>query len=169
MQDAVNLWGLALSNGKVQLLVFCLDAQRFGVPLAQVHRVIRAVEPTPLPQAPPSVLGVIDLQGTVVPVLNVRGRFGFAEREITLEDQFIVADTSTRTVALLVDGTNGVIERPSQEIFAIKKMVDQSEQIEGVIRLEDGLLLIHDLERFLSASEESALDGALTGYSGHGT
>jgi purine-binding chemotaxis protein CheW len=153
---------------KIQLLVFWLSDRKFGVRLRNVLRVVRAVDATPLPQAPEPVSGVISVQGTLVPVLNMRSRLGFSCREIGLQDQFIIAETSKRVVALLVDHTVEVIECSQQEIIATKAIAEPSGQIEGVIQLKDDLLLIHDLERFLYPDEEVALDGALIGQADHG-
>jgi len=159
---------MSKGNQKVQLLAFWLAERRFGIPVCHVRRVVSAADPTPLPQAPESVSGIISLNGVIVPVLDVRRRFGFSDREIGLQDQFIIADTSRRTVALWVDSTSGVIDCTKEEIVGIKAISDNSNQIEGVIQLEDGLLLIHDLERFLHPKEELALDGALESQADRG-
>jgi purine-binding chemotaxis protein CheW len=74
----------------------------------------------------------------------------------------IIADTSRRTVAMLVDSAIDVIERPGSDVMPMECAVDQSDQIDGVVRLPDGLLLIHDLEKFLSQEEELLLQEAMT-------
>src|SRR5882724_6196846 len=99
-----------------QLVVFRLDEKRYGLRLAVVERIVRAVEITPLPKAPTIVLGVIDLEGRVLPVLNVRRRFRLPEREIGPDDQFLIAQTERRTVVLAVDEAQEVIERSPAEI-----------------------------------------------------
>jgi purine-binding chemotaxis protein CheW len=152
----------------VQLLVFRLDERLYALRLTQVDRVIRAVDAMPLPQAPPIVLGAIDLQGRIVPLLNIRKRFGVEERDVGIEDHFIIANTSQRTVALAVDSVSEVVERLSEQIVAAQKILGKLDQIEGVIQLDDGLTLIHDLERFLSLDEQHLLDEALTMESSHG-
>ncbi len=163
-------------SGNVQLLAFRLDERRYGLHLAQVQRVVRAVDATPLPRAPQIVWGAINLHGTILPVLNLRKRFGFAEREIGPDDHFIIARSSRRSVALVVDSTSGIIEYPSKDIVAASKILGRLDQIEGVVRLEDDLLLIHDLDRFLSLDEESELEAAvgeasaaMTGAANHGS
>jgi purine-binding chemotaxis protein CheW len=153
---------------RIQLLVFWLAERRFGLHLRQVVRVERAVDTTPLPQAPEPILGIIDFRGTIVPVLNVRVRFGSPDRDIGLQDQFIIVDTSKRKVALLVDRTTEIVERSQEEIVATGPIADTSGQIEGAIQLQDDLLLIHDLEHFLYPAEELALDGALASQADHG-
>jgi purine-binding chemotaxis protein CheW len=148
-------------NELTQLVVFRLDAQRYAVPLIVVERIIRAVEVTPLPKAPAIVLGVIDVEGRVLPVLNIRRRFGLPDKDIRPKDQFLIAQTARRAVVLVIDEAQGVIERPSTEIVIPARIVPGLEQIQGVIKLGDGLALIHDLEKFLSLDEARSLDEAM--------
>jgi purine-binding chemotaxis protein CheW len=146
----------------LQVLVFELDERRYGLLLPTVDRVLHAVDVTPLPQAPAFVWGVIDVQGQIVPVLSLRRRFGLPERAIGVSDQFILATTQKRTVALVVDATYGVVERPATEFIQPDKLLPDLEQVMGVIRVDDGMVLIHNLDRFLSLDEEQALANAVT-------
>ena len=146
----------------VQLVVFRLDEQRYALSLAAVERIVRAAEVTLLPNAPPIVLGAIDVEGKVLPVLDVRRRFGLRQREISPADQFLIARTALRTVVLVVDEAQGVIGRTQAEIIGSREIVPGLEQFEGVVRLDDGLVLIHDLEKFLSLDEARALDEAMS-------
>jgi purine-binding chemotaxis protein CheW len=145
----------------IQLLVFLLDGQRYALPLSAVGRIVRAAEVTPLPNAPAIVIGVIDLQGDVIPVLNIRRRFQLPQREIGVSDQFMIARTERRVVALVVDEAQGVIERKSSDIIITNLIAPGLEQFLGVLKLDDGLVLIHDLEKFLSLDEARTLDQAL--------
>jgi purine-binding chemotaxis protein CheW len=146
---------------KLTLVVFTLDAQRYGIHLSNVERVIRVVELTPLPQAPEMVLGVVNVQGRIVPVVNIRKRFRLPEREINLSDQLIIAHTSRRAVALMVETVTGVVERSEKEVIAAEDILPHLEHVEGVVKLEDGLVLIHNLDNFLSLDEEKILDDAI--------
>lgn len=145
----------------IRLVVFRLDAQRYALPLAAVERIVRAVEVTPLPNAPSIVLGVIDVEGHVLPVLNIRQRFLLPERNPGPDDQFLIAQTGRRMVALVVDETEGVIERPESAVVDAAQIVPGLEQFQGVFRLDDGLVLIYDLEKFLSLDEARVLDQAM--------
>ena len=149
-----------------QLLVFTLDQQRYALRLSAVDRVVCMVEVTPLPKAPDIVLGIINAGGRIVPVVNTRKRFRLPECETGLSDQLIIANTGTRSVALLVDATAGVIERPGDWIVPAERIVPGLEYVKGVIRLEDGMVLVHDLDRFLSLDEEKALDEAMSDVKG---
>ena len=144
-----------------QLVVFGLDAQRYALPLESVERIVRAVETTRLPNAPALVLGAINVAGRVLPVLNLRRRFGLPEREISPEDQFLIAHTARRAVALVVDEALGMVECPATEIIQPTQIAPGLEQLQGVVRLDDGLVLIQDLEKFLSLDEARALDEAM--------
>jgi purine-binding chemotaxis protein CheW len=155
-------------SAHTQLVVFRLDKQRYAVPLAVVERIVRAVEVTPLPKAPAIVLGVIDVEGRVLPVFNIRRSFHLPEREISIADQFLIAQTARRTVVLAVDETQGVIERPSAQIVDPVQIVPGIERVQGVAKLDDGLVLIYDLERFLSLDEARALDEAMNQEVAHG-
>ena len=144
-----------------QLVVFRLDERRYALPLAAVERVVRAVDVMPLPGAPRIVLGAIDVQGHVLPVLNVRRRFLVPDRDISPADWFLLAHTARHRVVLVVDESEGVVERPQADIIASTQIVPGIEHFPGVVRLDDGLVLIHDLERFLSLDEARALDEAM--------
>lgn len=143
------------------LVVFRLDHQRFALPLGAVERVVRAAEVTPLPKAPGIVLGAIDIHGQVLPVLNVRRRFLLPERATGPADWFLLAHTGRRTVALVVDESEGVVERPEADIVRSTAIVPGLTQFPGVVRLDDGLVLIYDLDTFLSLDEARALDDAM--------
>jgi purine-binding chemotaxis protein CheW len=151
-----------------QLVVFRLDDQRYALPLPVVDRIIRAAELTPLPRAPAIVLGVIDVADQVLPVLNIRRRFRLPEYEISPAHQFLIAQTGQRTVVLVIDKADAVIEVPCVDIVEAGEIAPGLEQISGVVKLSEGLVLIHDLGKFLSLDEERALDQALNGESRHG-
>jgi purine-binding chemotaxis protein CheW len=146
----------------VQLVLFALDEQRFALALDSVERALRVVEVTPLPSAPPIVLGIINVQGDVVPVYDLRRRFGLLKREINLTDQLMIATTSRQTVALVVDSVSGVLEITEEEITPAENILPEIEYVQGVVKLQDGLVLIHDLDQFLSVDEQRTLDKALT-------
>jgi purine-binding chemotaxis protein CheW len=141
---------------------FRLDGQRYALPLKQVERVVRAAELTRLPEAPVIVLGVVNVNGDVLPVLNIRRRFNLPEREIGVGDHFLIARTKRRRVVLQIDQVEGITEVPLTDIVCPDQITPRIEQVRGVAKLTDGLLVIHDLESFLSLEEEHALDDALS-------
>jgi purine-binding chemotaxis protein CheW len=106
------------------------------------------------------VIGVINVAGVVLPVMNVRRKFGLPEREITPADHFLIANTARGRIVLVIDTTHGVVEQPA---------TFTPDHITGALALPDGLVLIHDLDRFLSPQEATELDEALRRNLPHAT
>ena len=144
-----------------KLVTFSLDDRKFALYVSIVQRIIRVVEVTALPKAPGIVVGIINLQGTLVPVFDIRMRFRLPAKEMQLNDQMIIAVAAKRTVALIVDSVDDVVEIPGERIVAAEQILPELEYVEGVMKAEDGMVLIHDLERFLSLPESKALDEAM--------
>lgn len=131
-----------------QILVFTLDEPRYALNLLAVERVVRAVEIMPLPKAPPFVLGVINVQGQIIPVVDIRQRLHLPLRDLASDDQFILAHTSRRRVALVVDSVVGTRQLADRELVNADQVLPGAEYIHGVAKLEDGLVLICDLDQF---------------------
>ncbi|HEY8084445.1 MAG TPA: chemotaxis protein CheW [Methylophilaceae bacterium] len=142
-------------------IVFSLMSQRYALDLSKVEKAVRIVEVSPLPQAPEIVLGIINFHGLIVPVINMRRRFGLPEREIELSDQLIIARTSRRMVGLVVDEVIAAAEYPEQVIAAGENILPGMDHVAGVVKLQDGLILINDLDKFLSIEEEASLEQAM--------
>lgn len=149
--------------GTNQIVVFTLSDQRYGLPLPAVDRIVRVVDITSLPKAPDIVLGVVNVQGRVIPVVDVRRRFGLPERELALTDQMVLARTARRPVALVVDSVGGVVEYSEQKAVEGGDILPDLPYLQGVVKLGDGLILVHDLDTFLSLEEQAGLDRALDG------
>jgi purine-binding chemotaxis protein CheW len=148
-------------NDKFHFVIFTLDDRRFALPLASVDQIARAVEVMPLPEAPPSVLGLINLQGKVLPVVSLRRKFRMPDRPVRVEDHLVIGRTASRSVALLVDTVTDIMESEDKRITRQDAIMDDMAQMDGVLRLDDGMVLIHDLQRVLSAEEDVSLDAAL--------
>lgn len=143
------------------ILVFQADGARYGVYATAVQEVVRAVAITDVPGVPEIVTGVFNLRGALIPLLDVRSRFGHARKPVALADRFIVVTTGRRTVALHADATEGLVSVERGIISDVHRVIPESKWIGGTAALPDGLVLIHDVETFLSAPEADALDGAL--------
>lgn len=147
------------------MVVFNLDSnherQSYALPLLGVWRVLHMIEITPLPKAPSVVLGVVDMHGEMIPIMSMRKRLGMDEPEPDPTAQILVAETPRRSMGIVVHEVTGVRKIDREEIISAKKMVSGVEHIAGLARLEEGIVLIHDLEKFLSPQEEEQLDGLL--------
>jgi purine-binding chemotaxis protein CheW len=144
----------------MRLLIFELDQQSYALRVSAVEKIIRAAEVTPLPRKPDVVLGVISVHGRIAPVVDIRMRFRLPEREMQLSDQILIARAARRALALLVDCTTGVVRLSEDDVVRAGEIAPNLEYVEGLARLEDGIILIHDLDRFLSLGEEKAVDAA---------
>jgi len=152
----------------VSVVPFDLDESRFGLHLKAVERIVPASEVDVLPGAPAIILGIINIRGTVVPVLSLRKRFRLPERDLAITDQFILATifaspqsrATSRRIALSVDSVRAVVELPAGSLVPATSILPGLEYIEGVVRMPDGLLLIQNLDRCLSISESNLLDTA---------
>jgi len=114
-----------------QLVVFRLAEQQYALPLSAVERVLPMVAVSPLPQAPAIALGVINLHGQVVPVLDMRRCFGFPPRDYGLTAHLLVVRTTRRTLALPVDEVLGVREVAAAAVTAPEAVLPGIAQVGG--------------------------------------
>lgn len=145
------------------VLVFRTGDHAHALLLGVVEKVEFSVEVTPLPDAPRNVIGIVDWGGTILPVLSMRRRLGLPEREIGLEDRLVIARSSRRLLALLVEEITGVRVLTAQDIVAAGDIWRDIGGLAGVVGMAGDIVLIHDLDAFLDAQEEAVLEKALAG------
>ena len=144
------------------ILSFQLAGESYGLNARDVQAVAQAVAVVPLSGAPGLVEGVIDVHGTVTPVLDVRRRFGHPTVDVDPSHHFILARAGNRDVAFHVDHATELVSVAPEAITAGDGvMPGGGELMAGVARLPDGLVVIHDLHGFLSDADAAALDEAL--------
>ncbi|MBV8782282.1 MAG: chemotaxis protein CheW [Phycisphaerae bacterium] len=144
------------------MVVFLLDEGRFAFPLEVVERIVRVVEVTPLPQAPNGVVGVINIQGRVIPVLDLRCRFGLPPREVEVSDQLLIAHASKRDIALLVDGAD-VVALDTEHTVDAQRILPGLEYTSSIVKHNGHLILLCDPDALLSLDEQSQLTAATGG------
>lgn len=147
------------SNSVVLLAV---EELNLALNIEAVERVVRSVEIAPLPEPLRGILGVINMQGKIIPVFDLRARFGLPARDVRACDYLVIARMHSRTVALLVDSVAGVILGTEMQLTEISEILPHLECISGVIKIEDNLVFVHDLERFLSIKDYESLQLALS-------
>jgi len=143
----------------LQLVTFNIGDEEFGVDILRVQEIIRTMDITHVPRSPEFVEGVINLRGKVIPIVNLRRRFGLEARTFDKRTRIIVVELSGLIVGFVVDGVSEVLRIDSGTVEpppAIVGGVD-SEYINGVGKLADRLLILLDLNRLLSGSEQQAL------------
>lgn len=147
------------------LFGFSLDDRSLALPLEGVVRALLSVELTPLPSAPAIVAGVINYHGKIVPVMDLRVRFGVPRQEINPSDRFIIIRTKKRMLAIVASGVTGVL-KPADAVTPAEEILPGARYISGMLPGEGRLILIYDPDAFLSLDEETALDAALTSGGG---
>lgn len=150
-----------MSTPPQSLVVFSIDDRQFALNIAAVERVHRCVEIAPLPDMPRGVRGVINLKGAILPVFDLRAQLSFPERELRVSDHLIIARTSWRTVALLVDFVIGVVACDRAARTSAEAILPGLKSIVEVLKLDTEIVLVHDLDSFLSLEEQDALQLAL--------
>ncbi|HWI40891.1 MAG TPA: chemotaxis protein CheW [Verrucomicrobiae bacterium] len=137
------------------LVTFRLDREEFGVEIHSVQEIIRATDITPVPGAPSHVEGVINLRGKIIPVVNLRRRFGLGAREKDDQERIVVVELGEKRLGMLVDSVSQVLKIPAgvvEEIPEEATSLDHS-YILGVGKLEDHLIIILDLGPALLAAK----------------
>ena len=152
-----------VADSFIRLVAFVIDGNRYALSLSAVERVLPLIAVSPLPKAPAIALGVINLHGEIIPMLDVRRRFGFPPRDYGASAHLVIARTARRTVALPVDEALGVVEVAAGAVRPPDSVLPGIGHVAGVVALADGLLLIHDLDAFFSLEEERQLAEALEG------
>ncbi|MCG6368634.1 chemotaxis protein CheW, partial [Vibrio fluvialis] len=141
------------SNDEVlQWVTFQLEEETYGINVMQVREVLRNTEIAPVPGAPDYVLGIINLRGNVVTVIDTRSRFGLMQGEITDNTRIIVIESERQVIGILVDSVAEVVYLRSSEIDSTPSVgTDESSKfIQGVSNRDGKLLILVDLNKFLT-------------------
>ena len=143
----------------LQLVTFNISQEEFGVDILKVQEIIRTMEITKVPRAPDFVEGVINLRGKVIPIIDLRMRFGMDARGHDSQTRIIVIELNNMIVGFVVDSVSEVLRIPASTVEAPPAVVSgvESEYISGVGKLDDRLLILIDLDKLLSFQEQSGL------------
>jgi purine-binding chemotaxis protein CheW len=139
----------------IQFVTFILMDEVYGINVMQVQEVLRVTEIAPVPGAPGYVLGIINLRGNVVTVIDTRTRFGLPATEVDDASRIIVIESEKQVVGILVDAVAEVVELRENDIDVAPNVgtEDSSRYIQGVATREDGLLILVDLNKLLTDEE----------------
>ena len=142
-----------------QLVVMRLAGEDYGVAITAVREIIRFQKATDVPQAPPYVEGIINLRGLVIPVVDLRKRFGLQIEAETAETRIVVVNVDSHTVGLVVDGVSEVIEVPGSSIEPVSSVAGSTDtaDLRGIANLADRLIILIDLSSLLGAITASSL------------
>ena len=135
----------------VQLVSFRLGEEKYGVEITKIQEIILMGEITRVPQAPSFVKGLINLRSNVIPVLDLRLRFGLAETGITDETRIMVVNVMGKTIGLIVDAVSEVLRISLNEIVPPPPTVAGlgREYLTGLVQLSGRLLIVLDIDKLL--------------------
>ncbi len=149
----------AVTDPVVQLVTFRLADETYGINVMHVQEVLRISEIAPVPGAPSYVLGIINLRGNVVTVIDTRSRFGLPGTETDDSSRIVIIETEGQVVGILVDGVAEVVELHMSEIDSAPNVGndESSRYIQGVANRESDLLIVVDLNKLLTEEEWSEM------------
>ncbi|MFT6113353.1 MAG: purine-binding chemotaxis protein CheW [Oleispira sp.] len=145
----------------LQWVTFRLENESYGINVMQVQEVLRYTEIAPVPGAPPYVLGIINLRGNVVTVIDTRSRFALPNAETTDQTRIVIIEAENQVVGILVDSVAEVVYLRQSEIETTPNVGnDESAKfIQGVCHKNDELLILVDLEKLMSDEEWMEISG----------
>ena len=153
------------SEGTFQLVSFQLAHEEYGIEINKVREIILMGEITQVPQTPPFVKGLINLRSTVIPVVDLRLRFGMEEAEPTDDTRIVVINIAGKTIGIIVDAVNEVLRVSNQQIAPPPPTVAGLERdyLVGLVKLEERLLILLDIEQILVEADQAAGDAQAIG------
>ncbi|MHB8903142.1 MAG: chemotaxis protein CheW [Thermoguttaceae bacterium] len=145
------------STGTMQLVSFHLSQETFGVEITKVREIILMCDITAVPQSPHYVKGLINLRSSVIPVVDLRALFGLTETELTAESRIMVMQVGPRTIGIIVDAVDEVLRISRKDIAPPPPTVAGlgQEYLTGLVRLENELLIMLDIDRVLRENTEA--------------
>ena len=147
-------------DGELSLLIsFMVGDEEYGLDILRVKEVIRIREITRLPRAPSFVKGIINLRGDVIPIIDLRDKFGLEHQDYTSMTRVIVVDVDGRLIGMVVDAASQVVRIPSDQIEPPPPIVGglSVEFIKGVGKLDERLIILLNIDRILSTQEKVEL------------
>jgi len=153
----------AIAGAEMQLVVFELGDESYGVDISRVQDINRMQEITEIPHAPESVVGVINLRGRVIPVIDLRKRFGLPDAVHTKDTRIVVVHLDGNLIGVIVDAVSQVLRIPAdivEQPSPVLAGVD-SRYLRGIAKLADRLVILLDLDFVLSRREQEAISEVL--------
>ncbi len=153
-----------LSGEVVQVVSFRLGGEEYGVDISQVQEIIRLVEITHVPRAPRFMEGVINLRGQLIPIIDLRTRFGMPRIDATKSTRIVVTEIGNKRVGIVVDSVSEVLNIPIENVEPAPEMVAGvgTEYIQGVGKLGERLIIMLDLTMVISTEEKQQLGSVET-------
>jgi len=155
--------GLSATADSMQLVSFKLGDETYGIEITKIREIILMGQITQVPETPHYIKGLINLRSTVIPVIDLRARFGLTEGELTEESRIMVLNVGARTIGIIVDAVSEVLRVSGDQISEAPPTVASlgNEYMTGLVRLEDQLLILLDVDKLFGEEESAAIDDAV--------
>ncbi|MBI4346078.1 MAG: purine-binding chemotaxis protein CheW [Elusimicrobia bacterium] len=152
----------AAPPGPYSILRFALGPHQCGVPVRSVREVVRIVAVTRIPEGPPFLEGVVDLRGTLVPVLDLRRRFGLSPGPFDTETRILITDLRGRPAGLIVDEVTEVaaVEPDHMGIDLVDSLGFELRSVTRVVQVEERIVMVLDLDKVLTQDEFRQLESS---------
>ena len=159
MATTNNVINKSTDDPVLQWVTFRLEGETYGINVMQVQEVLRHSEIAPVPGAPSYVLGIINLRGNVVTVIDTRQRFGLVSAPVTDQTRIVIIEADRQVIGILVDSVAEVVYLRQSEIETAPNVgTDESAKfIQGVSNKNDELLILVDLEKMMTEDEWAEL------------
>jgi purine-binding chemotaxis protein CheW len=147
---------------QLQIVIFRIGAEEFGLDVFTVHEILRYQAVTPVPRAPEFVEGVIDVRGALVPVIDLRRRFEVEVPDVDSDTRIVLVQFGGERLGLIVNAVSEVLRIPETAVADPPQYFHglAAEYIRGIARLPERLVILLDVERVLSSQERIALENA---------
>lgn len=147
-----------------QYLTFALKGQPYGVPIEAIREINRVTDITPVPQTPPFVAGVMNLRGKVIPVVDLRMKFGMEETAHTKHTCIIVIESDTGHVGMIVDAVSGVIDLTEEQIEPRPVMGEESRlaYVIGMGKIDNSVVILVDIVKALGHDELTKIQAKIS-------
>lgn len=161
-QPASDTGGSRQGDGELlQLVTFVVGSEEFAISILSVQEINRMMQITRVPQSPPFIEGVINLRGKIIPVMDLRKRFGVEANKDSSDSRIIVVEVSGRVIGFTVDRVNEVLRINADIVEPPPSMVSSgvdSDYVQGVGKLDDRLLILLNLDRLFSDEDLKSVD-----------
>ncbi len=152
------------TGGSAQLVSFRLAREEYGIEITKVQEIILLGEITRVPQTPDFIKGLINLRSTVIPVVDLRLRFGLAAEEPTDETRIMVVNVGGKTLGVIVDAVSEVLRVSQEQIVPPPPTVSGvgHEYLTGLVKLDNRLLILLNIDKILNDDETAAVDAVMS-------
>lgn len=155
----------SLASDGQQYVSFLLDDEEYGIEIMKVQEIIRFTQLTRVPHSSEFVEGVLNLRGRVIPVVDLRKRFGLESADRDRSTRIVVVEVSGRTIGMIVDGVSEVIHIQASEIEPTPPLCSRvnAEFIHGMGKVDERLMILLDIDRILTGEEKAAVTDLVAG------